>query len=221
MVHEWKKYPAPFDTERIRDVRRYDDIDLITGNDTIHGGSGNDILHGQRGDDTIQGNEGDDELYGELGHDELHGGDGNDIIIGDVGYAVRRYTSSRVPITKSRGGWKKDIVLEEIGSITHIQRLSQKFVVGAIDAELIAESSIVFVATAYNESGGKYVDQATGEWITDLFTFQLEEEYNDIMYGGAGDDGKIRHCILVHISFRHNLYFACAVSYLSTSWSAR
>jgi Ca2+-binding RTX toxin-like protein len=69
MVHIWKKYPAPFDTERIRDVRRYDDIDLIQGNDFIKGGPDADILHGQRGDDEIHGDAGDDEIYGELGHE--------------------------------------------------------------------------------------------------------------------------------------------------------
>ena len=82
----WKKYPAPFDNEKMRDVRRYDDIDEIGGHDTIFGGPGNDIIHGQRGDDSIFGGPGHDELYGEAGEDTLHGGDGDDIIIGDIGY---------------------------------------------------------------------------------------------------------------------------------------
>ena len=49
-VFTWKRYPAPFDSEAIRDVRRYDDIDFVEGNDHIYGGNGNDILHGQRGE---------------------------------------------------------------------------------------------------------------------------------------------------------------------------
>lgn len=31
IVHVWKNYPAPFDDERIRDLRRYDDIDMVQG----------------------------------------------------------------------------------------------------------------------------------------------------------------------------------------------
>lgn len=49
-VFIWKRYPAPFDSEKIRDVRRYDDIDFVQGDDRIEGGKGNDILHGQRGE---------------------------------------------------------------------------------------------------------------------------------------------------------------------------
>ena len=58
-VHIWKRYPLPFQSEKIRDVRRYDDIDYVQGDDRLKGGKGNDILHGQRGDDWIDGNEGD------------------------------------------------------------------------------------------------------------------------------------------------------------------
>jgi Ca2+-binding RTX toxin-like protein len=135
-------------------------------------------------------------------HSILYGGNGSDIIIGDIGYAVRRYNASGSPIIKSRGdGWKKDIVLEEIGRITNIQRLSQKFVVGEIDAEAIAEASLLFVATAYNATGGKHIiPSSTGalpyEWPVDLFTFELEEEYNDKLYGEDGDDGEFVPLVL-------------------------
>ena len=57
---EWLAYASPFETEIVRDVRRYDDIDFIEGSDIISGGPGNDVLHGQRGDDYIEGNEGED-----------------------------------------------------------------------------------------------------------------------------------------------------------------
>lgn len=72
----WEKYPPPFDSEVIRDVQRFDDVDLIEGDDKIYGNSGNDILYGQRGNDEVEGNEGDDELIGGLGSDILSGGPG-------------------------------------------------------------------------------------------------------------------------------------------------
>lgn len=56
-------YPAPFADEIIRDlIQRFDDVDLVEGNDIIFGGSGNDILHGQRGNDTVFGGSGADEV---------------------------------------------------------------------------------------------------------------------------------------------------------------
>ena len=58
-VHIWKRYPLPFQSEKIRDIQRYDDIDFVQGDDRLEGGKGNDILHGQRGDDLIHGNDGD------------------------------------------------------------------------------------------------------------------------------------------------------------------
>jgi len=186
IVHVWVTYPAPFDTEPIRDLRRYDDIDLVQGDDFISGGPGNDILHGQRGDDEIHGGDGEDEVYGELGHDTIHGDEGNDILIGDIGYAMRRY-SGEVPMTTSSGVWHKDIVLEELGNITAITRISEKVDVEAISAEDIGASSLMFVANAYKNDGKKYTDEG-GRWLTDLILFDLEEEYDDVLDGGNGDD---------------------------------
>jgi Ca2+-binding RTX toxin-like protein len=203
LVHVWKRYPVPFDSERIRDVRRYDDIDFVQGDDMIFGGSGNDILHGQRGGDKIYGDEGEDEIYGELGNDELHGGNGSDIILGDIGYVVRRYVNS-TPILKRSGAWKKDIVLEEIGLITKIQRLSEKFIVGSIDAEAIAAASLLFIATAYNSFGEKHVDPVNGEWYTDMFTFDLEPAHDDNLFGDNGDDGKSRQAQMCTFTYSYH-----------------
>jgi hypothetical protein len=36
----WKTYPAPFDNSVIRNVKRYDDIDFVQGDDTIYGNAG-------------------------------------------------------------------------------------------------------------------------------------------------------------------------------------
>lgn len=53
-VHQWDSYLAPFNATKIRDTRRYDDIDGVEnsdsyGNDLIFGDEGDDVLHGQRG----------------------------------------------------------------------------------------------------------------------------------------------------------------------------
>ena len=188
----WKRYLAPFNTEKMRDIQRYDDIDEIGGNDMIWGDEGNDILHGCRGDDTIYGGIGEDELYGETGDDTLYGGDGDDILIGDIGYAVRRY-SSGMPLSKNGkpGVWHKDIILEELGNITDVHRISEKVNVQALTAESIGAASLLFVAGAYDADGSKYLDPSTGEWLIDIFTYNLEKSYDDALYAGSGDDGEL------------------------------
>ena len=47
ITYTWRRYPAPFGTERMREVRRFDDY--MSTDDLIEGGPGNDILHGQGG----------------------------------------------------------------------------------------------------------------------------------------------------------------------------
>jgi hypothetical protein len=129
-----------------------------------------------------------DELYGELGEDHLYGGIGNDILIGDIGYALRRYSETNGPITTNSSGhnvWHKDIVLEEHGNITSITRISTKINTSVINAELIAATSLLFVATAYDD-GGKV--NSSGAWPTDLFTYILEEAFDDYLDGGDGND---------------------------------
>lgn len=126
-----------------------------------------------------------DELYGELGNDRLYGGDGDDILLGDIGHSLRRY-SGTVPLTKSGGAiWHKDIILEEHGNITSIARISQKINTSIINAESIASASLLFVSMGY-ENGTKA--NSSGVWPIDLFTFKLDQSYDDILSGGMGDD---------------------------------
>ena len=199
-VFVWKRYAAPFDSEKIRDVRRYDDIDYVQGDDFIEGGAGNDIIHGQRGDDTLYGDEGNDELYGELGDDALYGGDGDDILLGDIGYAVRRYSKDEPILISAKNSsdnltlaaisngpvWKKDIVLEELGNITNVAVISDKLNPqnSSMTAESISAASLVFVAAAYKD-GVKFEEE---KWVTEMFTFSLENSYDDHLDGGDGDD---------------------------------
>ena len=188
----WKSYPSPFDSEVIRDIRRYDDIDGVFGDDEIYGEAGNDILHGQRGDDYISGGDGEDELYGELGNDTLEGGRGEDILIGDIGYCVRRYEASDTPLLQANteySVWHKDIILEDLGSITASHRISTKVDTSELLAEDVMTASLLFVANAVTSdgTGDKYYDE-NGEWITELILFDMEPSYDDKLDGGDGND---------------------------------
>mmetsp|Transcript_18680 Transcript_18680/g.28384 ORF Transcript_18680/g.28384 Transcript_18680/m.28384 type:complete len:741 (-) Transcript_18680:1050-3272(-) len=194
MGMKWQDYPSPFDAEVHREIQRYDDIDYISGDDVLSGDDGNDIIFGQRGNDYISGGDGEDELYGGLGFDTLHGGPGNDILIGDVGYAVRRFDENGNPIrntktdsTLSEHVWHKDIVLEEVGNITDINRISQHVDTDSFFAENLTTCDFWIVATEVDENGDK--PAGSGEnWTTDLLCFELFENYDDNLVGGDGDD---------------------------------
>ena len=209
---EWQNYESPFNDHVVRQVRRYDDIDFVQGDDMIFGGGGNDELHGQRGDDYIEGGSGEDELYGELGSDELHGGEGNDIACGDICYAIRRYDTDGNPVvqseitdTTSTNVWHKDVILEELGEITQIQRISDRTDPDSMSVEDVVYQSLLFVANAYDADGAKVKEdpkelceiecadsncqhECFSNWITDMFVFDLETPYNDFIYGDGGAD---------------------------------
>ena len=57
-----------------------------------------------------------------------------------------------------------------------------------LTAEFIASSSLLFVAGAYKEDGSKFLDAVSGEWVMDVFTFDLVEAFDDTLEGDGGDD---------------------------------
>ncbi|CAB9505193.1 Kringle domain [Seminavis robusta] len=190
----WETFPSPFDTDVIREVRLFDDVDKIQGDDKMWGDAGNDILWGQRGNDELNGGEGEDELIGGLHADILRGDAGNDILIGDVGHVIRRFDESGAPRlnsdssgTSSEFVWHKDIVLEEIGNIVSSHLISKKVDTDILQAEDTVAASMLLVANAYSD-GNKVNDASRGGWPTELILFNLEPGYDDVLEGGAGDD---------------------------------
>jgi Ca2+-binding RTX toxin-like protein len=185
----WELYPAPF-ADVIRDIVRFDDIDAVAGDDTIHGGAGDDIIHGQRGNDTIFGDQGDDELFGDLGSDAMEAGEGHDVVLGDTGQIIRAYQEDGTPRLNSNESWHRDVVLEEVG-----------WIVGAIDMgttpidddalDLAAEifwADLVLLTGAWDGEGNRVIDPLTGAWDTELLLVDLAEAGDDVIGGGAGDD---------------------------------
>lgn len=106
---------------------------------------------------------------------------------------MRRFDASGAPVlisdlggTDSTSVWHKDIVLEELGNITKVARISKKVDVNQISAHETAHASMIFIANAVDESGGKYVNDLDGEWPTDMLLFDLVPAYNDTLDGGEG-----------------------------------
>ena len=121
-----------------------------------------------------------------MGSDYLHGGSGsNNIIIGDVGYIIRRFDKEGNPVLNSDGSWHKDIILEEVGDIVGVNRISTKINVEELTAEDIMDSDMLFVAAAvdHTEQSHKYRKHET-EWLTDLIRFNLVgSNFNDTLIG--------------------------------------
>ena len=126
----------------------------------------------------------------------MDGDSGNDIVIGDIGYIIRRVDSKGEPILISKTGntnstyvWKKDIVLEELGNIEGIHRISQKVDTDDLFAENVTSSSLLFVANAFDVDGEKYFNETSNAWLTDLLLFKLNSvPDDDVIDGGEGDD---------------------------------
>jgi Ca2+-binding RTX toxin-like protein len=187
-VHTWERYPAPF-ADVIREIIGFDDVDFISGDDTIFGDGGRDIMHGQRGDDTFDGGADDDEILGELGNDAIHGGSGPDTILGDVGQIIRAFNEDGSIQLNARGFWQRDIVLEEVG-----------FVINLIDidttpprqdlslADEILRTDLTVLTGAFNPDGSRVRNADNNAWDTDMLLIDLVASNDDIVDGGAGED---------------------------------
>lgn len=79
-------------------------------------------------------------------------------------------------------------MLEELGNITGMNRISTRLNEDEVTAEDIMASSILFVATATKRDGTKFVSANNGGWLTELIRFELVDADSDIMNGGEGDD---------------------------------
>ena len=145
-----------------------------------------------------------------MGSDQLNAGDGMDILLGDIGYAIRRYDTDGNPLlqseiseTSSTSVWHKDIILEELGEITQVQRISNKVNASSMSAQDVAFESFLFVANAYDSEGSKVeespssaclenckdnacLEQCFSNWITDMFVFDMIPPDNDYLFGDGG-----------------------------------
>ncbi|WP_348641977.1 calcium-binding protein [Methylobacterium sp. WL9] len=185
----WQRNPGSFADTVMRDVLRFDLIDFVAGNDTIDGGAGDDRLFGQMGDDRIAGGDGSDEIVGGLGRDTIDGGAGVDYLLGDEGRIVRAYRTDGSAVLNTDGTWHRDVVLEEIGSVT-----------GSIDTGLAAGASAtadlaaklagadLVLAVGASDKAGTRLSLGAGGATTAALTVSLAAAYDDTIDGGDGND---------------------------------
>ena len=174
----------------IRTVTRYDDIDRVTGDDTITAGSGDDRVFGQRGNDVIDGGSGDDELIGHLGDDNIQGGDDHDTILSDVGTIIREFVDDDTPYQQRNGSWHRNVVLEDVGNVAGVIDMDQtplRTNDPALARKLVT-TDILVLSAAQTATGEKVTNSDNGAWDTDILLIDLLPSNHDIVDGGAGDD---------------------------------
>ncbi len=185
----WERYPEPY-PDVIREIVRFDDIDLVRGDDLILGRAGQDIIHGQRGDDEIRGGADDDELMGELGADKLFGDDGHDFIAGDVGLFVRAFNQDGSIRLNANGAWHRDLVTEEVGVLTRLLDISatpNADLTGDI-WELLLNADLILPMGVHDADGNRVPSVHADSWRTMLALIDLLPGDNDRLEGGSGED---------------------------------
>ena len=186
----WRTYPAPFATLVIRSIARFDDIDFVSGTDTLLGYDGQDMLFGQRGADLLDGGAGDDEVIGGPGVDIAGGGTGNDIVLGDSGVILRPFNADGTPRIDANGSWHRNVLLEDIGNITGVIKMDvfpMRLDDPALAAKLLG-ADLAVLGASYLQGGGKLINTDTGAWDTELILIDLEPADKDTILGGDGDD---------------------------------
>ncbi len=178
---EWAAYPKPF-IDLIRRIQRYDNVDLVEGDDIIDGSDGRDILHGQRGDDILDGGNGDDNVFGEHGDDVAGGGAGHDIVLGDNGEIIHAFNKDGTPRQNENESWHRDVFIEETGTIVGyvMADVDDLFAGDPEIAKAILRADLVIAAN---------VDPANVDSRdTLLILVDLETAGDDLVTGGSGDD---------------------------------
>ncbi len=182
----WARNPAPF-SDLIRQVTTYDE--LVGGNDTISGGGGLDRLFGQAGNDTITAGSGSAEIIGGLGSNNINGGSGNDIIVGGEGKIARALNPDGTPLLNSDGTWHRDVVLEEVGSITGAVAIdSAGHALQSSLAASLLNADMVLLAGAYDSTGAKLVNSDDHAWQTEALLVSLTPVTGSTIVGGSGND---------------------------------
>ncbi|MCU0548576.1 MAG: DUF4347 domain-containing protein [Leptolyngbya sp. Prado105] len=176
----WQRFVAPFATV-IRDMTRFDDVDRISGNDTMRGGTGDDIIQGQRGDDIIDGGAGDDELYGQLGNDTIQGGEGQDTILGDAGIITRDSNPDGSARRNLNGSWHRDVILTDVGRVTGT--FSSTPTAGQFQTpDLLLLSGSAGYQVEFLGDGNDVIDAGAGDDAV------FGQRGNDMIQGGSGND---------------------------------
>ena len=147
---------------------RSEEIQALSGQDTVNGGGGNDTIDGNNGDDSLTSGAGNDSLFGGNGNDTLDSGDGNDTLNGGSGDDI---LISFAGSDSLLGGTGNDTLDSGDGNDT---------LNGGNGSDVLHSGS-----GDDNLAGGENNDTLDGGDGADTL---LGDNGNDILLGGSGDD---------------------------------
>ena len=154
------------------------------GNDTLRGGDNGDLLYGDEGNDNIDGEAGNDTLYGNAGNDLLYGGIGNDFLSGGDGNDTLTGGTGDDTL---RGGLGADVLIGGQG----LDFIDYSDSNASVNVDL---STGTFSGGHAAGDSAQGVDGIIGSDFNDIligfsdFSFDPNDAYTNIIYGGRGDD---------------------------------
>ena len=146
-----------------------------------------DGLYG--GNDTIIAGNGVDSIIGGDGSDVITVGNGSDdIVLGDNGEIVQAFNSDGSLELNSDGNPHRDVVLEEIGTITGAIAIDSASDAASATAAAITTANLILLAGEFNADGSQVTSQTSGAWETEALLLSLVPDGNDNITVGSGND---------------------------------
>ena len=162
------------------------DFVVISGANMVSRADTGDALYG--GDDTIMAGTGNDSIIGGDGNDNITATDGADIVLGDNGEIVQAFGASAAPVLNSDGTLHRDVVLEEIGTITGSIMLDSQGDAISGDLSGISSADLILLAGEFTAGGSPVLSQASGAWETEALLVAIQADGNDTIHVGGGTD---------------------------------
>ena len=184
-----------------------------SGSNSISAGNGNDYLVGANGvvdfvvvsgtlmvlradsadsvyygNNTIMAGNGVDSIIGGSGSDTITTGDGADIVLGDNGEIVQAFGANGLPTLNSDGTLHRDVVLEQIGTITGSIMLDSEGDAASGDLAGISSADLILLAGEFNADGSQVLSQSSGAWETEALLVAVQADGNDTIKVGNGTD---------------------------------
>ncbi len=184
-----------------------------SGSNSIGAGNGNDYLVGANGvvdfvvvsgtlmvlradsadpvyygNNTIMAGNGVDSIIGGSGSDTITTGDGADIVLGDNGEIVQAFGTNGLPTLNSDGTPHRDVVLEEIGTITGSILLDSAGDAASGDLAGISSADLILLAGEFTTNGSQVLSQSSGAWETEALLVAVQADGNDTIKVGNGTD---------------------------------
>ncbi len=186
-----------------------DQITTGTGEDAIVGGNGYALItptgvtslvfttapYATGGGNTIQGRavgtgKGEHALIiGGAGSNNINGGASDDIILGGYGKIAGALNPDGSELLNSDGSWHRDVVTEEVGTITGTVELDSAG--NALQPSLassLLNADVVLLAGAYDSTGAKIINSDDNAWQTEALLVRLLSAAGSTIYGGSGND---------------------------------